>query len=318
MQAAGRRAIPIAVKRATLLLSISILGTLSTGCESVGYPVADAFSPPPSDFPGWESVLGADSAVEVRTLETGRNLAPLSVLLDLQDPKAKAAGLKDHPVAVPVLAHVVRHPRQGDFLIDTGLDASFRDRPFGNVRGALVSRFFYPSVQKEGEDLGAQLAAGHLRIERVFLTHLHPDHTAGMPALGAGPEVYVGKGEIYHNVPGLFFPDHLRHVKIVHELDFDRGFAAPPFDRVIDVFGDHSFYAISVPGHTRGGVAYLAITRTGPVLFTGDASHLRWGFAAGVEPGLVEDRAAARRSLAQLREFARRFPQVEVRYGHDR
>lgn len=49
--------------------------------------------------------------------------------------------------------------------------------------------------------------------------------------------------------------------RILHELlDMKRGFSISPFDKVLDVFGDGTFFAISTAGHTiiGGGVASAA------------------------------------------------------------
>ena len=54
---------------------------------------------------------------------------------------------------------------------------------------------------------------------------------------------------------------------------------------IIDVFGDGSVWAIHVPGHSPGSTAYLVRTPRGSKLLVGDASHTRWGWENGVEPG---------------------------------
>ena len=54
-----------------------------------------------------------------------------------------------------------------------------------------------------------------------------------------------------------------------------------PLGPSVDLFGDGSLWAISVPGHTDDDVAYL-INGPEPVLLTGDASHFAWAFNTGV------------------------------------
>jgi glyoxylase-like metal-dependent hydrolase (beta-lactamase superfamily II) len=84
-----------------------------------------------------------------------------------------------------VLVHWVRHSRLGDFLIDTGFDDSFaKHPPYGNYSG-----------QEPGEDLQTQLARRRVHPKAVFFTHLHPDHTAGVPALGPGTQFVFGSAE---------------------------------------------------------------------------------------------------------------------------
>ena len=91
-----------------------------------------------------------------------------------------------------------------------------------------------------------------------------------------------------------------------------------PLGPSVDVFGDGSFWAISVPGHTDDDIAYL-INGATPVLLTGDASHFAWAFKAGVAPRGWNQAGTARGyvSLEQLRAFARAYPNVKLIYGHE-
>jgi N-acyl homoserine lactone hydrolase len=99
-------------------------------------------------------------------------------------------------------------------------------------------------------------------------------------------------------------------------------FEADPSGRfagVTDIFGDGSVFALLVPGHTAGSVAYLVRTPNGPVLFTGDTCHTRWGWDHDVEPGSFSgDRPANKASLANLRALVARHPEIDVRLGHQR
>jgi glyoxylase-like metal-dependent hydrolase (beta-lactamase superfamily II) len=89
------------------------------------------------------------------------------------------------------------------------------------------------------------------------------------------------------------------------------------FDGVVDVFDDRTVWALHVPGHSPGSTAFLVRTTTGPVLLVGDASHTSWGWNHGVEPGTFsDDTRRSAQSLAKLRSFVARFPQIEVRLGH--
>jgi glyoxylase-like metal-dependent hydrolase (beta-lactamase superfamily II) len=117
----------------------------------------------------------------------------------------------------------------------------------------------------------------------------------------------------------FFYEDALRGVARVERIDFAGAAAIPPLGPSVDVFGDGSLWAISTPGHSKGHISYLIVTKAGPVLLTGDASHTRWGFEHGVPPGKTnEDAAGARRSLAQLALFANEYPEVKIVFGHRR
>jgi glyoxylase-like metal-dependent hydrolase (beta-lactamase superfamily II) len=91
-----------------------------------------------------------------------------------------------------------------------------------------------------------------------------------------------------------------------------------PLGASIDVFGDGSLWAISVPGHTDDDIAYL-INAPQPVLLTGDACHFEWAFKAGVAPSGWSQAGTARayQSLALLRDFARAYTSIRLDYGHE-
>ena len=91
-----------------------------------------------------------------------------------------------------------------------------------------------------------------------------------------------------------------------------------PLGASVDLLGDGSLWAISVPGHTDDSIAYL-INGATPVLLTGDASHFAWAFKAGVAPRGWNKAGTARGyvSLEQLRAFARAYPNVRIIYGHE-
>ena len=60
--------------------------------------------------------------------------------------------------------------------------------------------------------------------------------------------------------------------------------------------------------------------RGGPVLLTGDACHMRWGFEHEVGPSgaTSETTKQAQVSLERIRAFSERYPHVEIVLGHQR
>jgi glyoxylase-like metal-dependent hydrolase (beta-lactamase superfamily II) len=135
--------------------------------------------------------------------------------------------------------------------------------------------------------------------------------------------VYVGPGDAEsHAFMNLFtsglVDSALEGKGPLRELRFQRD-PDGVFDGVLDVFGDGTLWAIWVPGHTRGSVAFVARTPAGPVLMTGDACHTAWGWKNGVEPGTFsDDRQEGAESLARLEKLVARHPSIDVRLGHQR
>ena len=50
-------------------------------------------------------------------------------LINLDHPRAKEAGLVDGAEPIQVYFHVIRHPTQGLFIVDTGVENALRDDP---------------------------------------------------------------------------------------------------------------------------------------------------------------------------------------------
>ena len=299
--------------RSTTVFALSLLvATSITACGSYRPPSTLLTARPSA--PDWNTVLSRPGHVTLETLETGRIRVGRSDLLDFNDPRT--AELKDDTLFVPVFAHLIHDDARGDYLIDTGLDASFQKRTSGDMRGIFAYKVY--AEQRPGEDIVSQLAARKVTPHGVFFTHLHPDHLSGAASLPRDMRYVVGQGERPTSVSLLFYENALVGVRDFEEIDFAHAAPMPPLGPSVDLFGDGSVWAISTPGHTTGHVSYLVVTKTGPVLLTGDASHTRWGFEHDVAPGKFNDgtREDARRSFDQLEAFARMYPQVKVIFGH--
>jgi glyoxylase-like metal-dependent hydrolase (beta-lactamase superfamily II) len=206
-------------------------------------------------------------------------------------------------------------------LIDAGFDDSFaKHPPYGNYTEAMKLFNWANGVtnrQAPGADLATQLARIDVHPKAVFFTHLHPDHTGGVPALGPQTEFIFGKNEASF-LARAGVANHFSGKSKFSSIDFSAVPAMTPLGPSADVFGDGSFWAISVPGHTDDDIAYL-INGATPVLLTGDASHFGWAFQAGVAPRGWNKSGTARGylSLEQLHAFARAYPGMKLVFGHE-
>lgn len=281
--------------------------------ETTAYPV------PPAALTNWNEVLAHPRDISVTTLQTG--IVHMDACLNLDPASPKQAACDHAPRDLAVLVHWIRHPRFGDFLIDTGFDDSFaKHPPYGNYTAAM--RFFnwingVSNGQQPGMDLAAQLARLEVHPKAVFFTHLHPDHTGGVPALGPQTEFIFGRAEAGF-LARASVANHFSGNAKFSTIDFSIAPRMAPLGPSVDVFGDGSFWAISVPGHTDDDIAYL-VNCVAPVLLTGDASHFAWAFKNGVAPRGWNKAGTARGyvSLEQLRAFAKAYPAVKLIYGHE-
>jgi N-acyl homoserine lactone hydrolase len=299
--------------------ALAAAGAVFSACSTFHPPVVP-FVPPASAAPAsWDSILAHPQPITVESWVTGEVKVGRSLLLDRTQPAAAAT--PDDEVWVPVLAHRIAHASRGIYLVDTGFDHTFAESKHGNIGGlaVLASPFMTIVKQEPGADPAARLAKGRDTLRGLFFTHLHLDHTAGVPDLPKNIAYVAGKGALDDSYESSMVAhiDHLRGVPQLAELDFTNAPVLAPLGRAIDLFGDGSLWAIHTPGHSRGHVSYLVNGTAGAVLLVGDASHTRWGFEHDVAPGKVTDAVASRESLAQLRAFAAQHPAVRLVFGHE-
>jgi len=281
--------------------------------EITRYPV------PPAAFTNWNDALAHPRDISLTTLRTG--IVHMDACLNLDPASPKQTGCDHAPRDLAVLVHWVHHPRFGDFLIDAGFDDAFaKEPPYGSYNAAM--KFFnwlngVTNRQERGEDLHAQLARLKVHPKAVFFTHLHPDHTAGVPALAPETEFVFGSTEASF-LARAAVANHFSGRSKFSGIDFATQPTMAPLGHSVDLLGDGSFWAISVPGHTDDDIAFL-INGATPVLLTGDASHFAWAFQNGVAPRGWNAAGTARgyTSLEQMRAFTKAYPSVKLIFGHE-
>jgi len=303
---------------AAFVLAASFVFTGCAGTTHATQPSALGASHRAADMLAVVVKLGP---IEVESVVSTSWAVARSGLIDLDAPKAKAAGLVDGDEPIQIYFHVIRHPRFGTFIIDTGVERALRDAPEKAAVRGLVASYMHADKMGFEKPLGDWLAVQHEPLRGVFFTHLHLDHVSGAPDLPKTTPIYAGPGEATgHAFLNMFTQPSidraLERLPAVSEWryqpDPDGRFAG-----VVDVFGDASFWAIWTPGHTPGSTAYLARTPKGPVLFTGDTCHTRWGWENDVEPGsFTADHAKNAESLERLRRLVQEHPAIDVRLGH--
>jgi N-acyl homoserine lactone hydrolase len=269
------------------------------------------------------AVLDQPGPIEVETVASADWVVPRKGLINLDHPRARAAGLTDGLEPIQVFFHALRHPSRGLFLVDTGMERALRDHPDQAAFRGLVASQMHLEALKVHVALGDWLAAHPGPVAGVFLTHLHPDHLTGMADVAAGTPVHAGPGEASERgFVNVFLQPNIDRALAGKGLLADWPFepeTGGAFEGVVDIFGDGSAWALWVPGHTGGSTAYLLRTPRGPVLLTGDACHTRWGWDHQVEPGsFSSDVPRSADSLARLARLVAEHPGVEVRLGHQR
>ncbi len=142
-----------------------------------------------------EAVVDQPGPVAVETVVAARWEVDRSGLINLDNPVAKAAGLKDGPEPIELFVHVIRHPTRGVYLIDSGVEHAFLADPDHALIHGMLGGMAHLDKMKVRNDTQSILARAGAPVQGVLLTHLHLDHVLGLRDLPASVPVYVGAGD---------------------------------------------------------------------------------------------------------------------------
>jgi N-acyl homoserine lactone hydrolase len=307
--------------RLTFALVASLASLTLFGCTASDHATRPSDLGKASSSDQLIASLAAPGTVKLETVTSANWAVTRAGLINLDHPKAKAAGLTDGDEPIQVFFHVLRHPTKGTFIVDSGVEHAQKASPDTAAVRGIVASYMKTEQMDVPNDLASWLAKESAPLAGVFLTHLHLDHVMGLPDVPRGTAIYAGPGETTPRA----FTNFLVKPSIDRALEGhvaiqEWTYAADPAGRVdglVDIFGDGSAWAIWMPGHTPGNTAYLVNTPEGPVLLTGDTCHTLWGWDNDVEPGTFSgDKAQSALSMAKLKQLAALHPRMDVRVGH--
>jgi len=226
---------------------------------------------------------------------------------------------------VPIPAYLITHPTVGPILVDTAFHGSVAAKPSANL-GRIAARFAKPRIEP-GRDLPAQLrerGIDALDLQTVILTHLHFDHSSGIAEYPKAKFI-LSKAEwdAATTDPRPFLrgyrPSHYDYLFDYNTVDFDGpGISSyASFGRTFDLFGDGSIRLAYTPGHSAGHCSVIAHLRDRDLVIAGDAIYTSAQLEGGDPPPRPLDIHLWRRSVRELQQFARTYPDAEILPGHD-
>jgi len=301
------------------LCSISIL--LLQSCTLTSHPVGKHAIGKASSSAQMEQLIDQPGPIQFETFNSADWSVSLAGLLNLNSPAAIQAGVEDRDEPIHIYTHLLRHPQRGNFLIDSGVSRKLVDNPKKEGLNWVIQQAMHIEKLHINKSTAEILQGMDGQLSGVFFSHLHIDHISGMPDIPDDVPLYIGASESsqksFKNMFVRGATDQLLNDKQPLREWFFQPDPQNQFEGIVDVFEDGSLFAISVPGHTSGSVAYLVRTTHGPILLVGDTCITRWGWNHTVEPGdFTENNERNLRNLIRLKTLVSRHPKIELRLGH--
>jgi glyoxylase-like metal-dependent hydrolase (beta-lactamase superfamily II) len=242
-------------------------------------------------------------------------------------------GASWRPAYFPALFAVLRHPRHGVTLFDTGYSTRFMQATERFPQRAY--RWLTPVQLAAGDSAVEQLAREGVAaesVERIVLSHFHADHIAGArdfpnarfvasrqawdAVCACGPLRATARGFL----PQLLPVDFEQRATLLDEADFKSG-GIGSFASGHDLFGDGSVRLIPLPGHARGQLGLLAETPGRRRFLIADAA---WTTASYQQRRphhrlaalVLDDDSETRRTLDGLHELWKAEPTLDIIPSH--
>lgn len=231
------------------------------------------------------------------------------------------AGGRFSRVPVAVRYGVLRHPRLGLTLIDTGYGPLVTSAPGRSLALRAYAAILGIEIREEGSP-AAVLAALGCRpsdVDHVLLTHFHADHVARLREFPRAR--IIASGEAFAALMHLSRVARLHHGFFEELLPADFRSRLIPVERHAatehavlgscrDLAGDGSILSVDLPGHALGHCGILFPQQPVPLLYAVDTQWHWDAIREGRLPGppastIYSDRAAAELSAKRVAAFAR-------------
>jgi glyoxylase-like metal-dependent hydrolase (beta-lactamase superfamily II) len=223
--------------------------------------------------------------------------------------------------SIPVQSFLISHP-EGNILFDTGMSPHTNDS--GYFPWWLPIRLTSRYEIKESEAIGAQLREKGIEpkdLKAVIVSHLHYDHSGGLPDL-VGTPTYLLKNNLEY-FQGTFHAALSGATPNNWPKDFSPSFlkesARPigPFERSYPITEDGKVVAVETPGHVPGHCSLIVYGDEATYFLTGDATYGLEYLDQELTDGVNDTPLLAVETLRKIKELARQIPLV-VLPSHDR
>ena len=244
----------------------------------------------------------------------------------------KASGIfakRSERLWLPVSAYLVECPH-GRILFDCGWNRDMCPNGVYDKKAQIKSLGSLPLYMtnqgrmENGAAVDEQLATLGIKpadLDMVLLSHLDCDHANGLKQVSDAKQMLVSEEELRFaesKTPVNLIRYNTRWWQGTKLQTFDWNGSLGPAGKSYDVFGDGSLVMINIPGHSKGQCALKITNADGRfVLLYADGGYARKSWEELITSGIVDDRAAQKRSLEWIRERSLEANCVESLANHD-
>ena len=267
------------MRRAAAAIAAALLAL--AGCAEIGLDPNGVPAPPPprpvlraerEPAPTFGAGLIAHrraDGLKLEVLVVGEGHVRGNLLSELKSPESK--------LKPPVLAFLLRHPKEGAILFGAGLPEDLGGLGAARVKGSALSPFYVAP----GRDVVSQLETRGVKAEDVrwvILPDIAPEWAG---RAGAFPNATVVVSARAWNNPrrraleaGLPDPRAFVPEERMKQVDFAGTPPYGPFDHGKDLFSDGTVILVDLDGGAAGGLGAWLNLDSGPVLLTGPAAFV--------------------------------------------
>ncbi|MCP4159683.1 MAG: MBL fold metallo-hydrolase, partial [Deltaproteobacteria bacterium] len=151
------------------------------------YNIKEWIQPEIDEPESWNQIFRKSKKLEIKPLYMGRSVTEPGARPYLRPESYPADFDFSASESAPTMSFIINHESQGDILIDAGINSSYTpenhsgDLPLVLKLYQKISKYHYENDLDE--NLASYIEKLDLKPEYLLITHLHPDHIAGLTEL---------------------------------------------------------------------------------------------------------------------------------------